>query len=54
MNKFILIGLIIEAAYFILNRFVIRIPGKIAIPVLLVGAACFIAGFVQMKQQGII
>ena len=54
MNKFIVIGLIMEAAYLIINRFVVKIPCKIAIPILLVGIACLIVGTVQMKQQGII
>lgn len=52
MNKFIVIGLIIVALYFLINRFVVRIPGKIAAPVMLIGIACFVVGFVRMKQQG--
>lgn len=52
MNKFIMIGLIMEVVYFILNRFVVKIPSKIAIPVLVIGMACLIVGFVQMRQQG--
>lgn len=52
MNKFIVIGLIIDVVYIIINRFVVKIPHKIAIPVLLTGIACLLIGAVQ--QQGII
>ncbi len=54
MNKLIAIGLIIEAAYVIINRFVVKIPSKTAIPVLLEGIAFLVAGFVQMKQSGLV
>ena len=54
MNKLILIGLIIEVVYVILNRFVVKIPSKIAIPILVAGIVCLVVGFVQMKQSGIV
>lgn len=52
MNIFVIVGLLINAGYILINRFVVNIPNKVAIPVLLTGIACLIAGFVQMKQQG--
>ncbi len=54
MNKFIIIGLTIDVVYIIINRFLVKIPTKIALPVLLSGILCMVIGFVQMKQQGII
>lgn len=54
MNKLIMIGLIIEVVYIIINRFIVKIPTKIAIPVLMAGIACLVIGFVQMKQSGVI
>lgn len=54
MNKLIMIGLIIEVVYVTINRFVVKIPSKIAIPVLLAGIAFLVAGFVQMKQSGLV
>ena len=54
MNKFIVIGLIIDVVHILINRFVVKIPCKIAIPILLIGIGCLVIGFVQMKQQGII
>lgn len=54
MNKFIMIGLIIDVVYIIINRFIVKIPHKIAIPVLVTGIVCLVIGFVQMKQSGVI
>lgn len=54
MNKFIVIGLIIDVVCIIINRFIKEIPSKIAMPVYAVGVICFVIGIAQMKQQGII
>lgn len=54
MNPFIIAGLLIDAVCIIIDRFVVKIPCKIAIPVLLTGIACLVIGAVQMRQQGII
>ena len=54
MNTFILIGLLVNVAFQLINRFVVKIPCKLAIPVLLIGIVCLLIGTVQMKQQGVI
>lgn len=53
MNTFIMIGALINAAYQIINRFVVKIPCKIAIPILVIGIACLVIGAVQMGQGGL-
>lgn len=53
MNIFIIIGLLINVGCNVINRFVREIPNRIAIPVYLIGIACFVAGFVVMKQRGV-
>ena len=50
MNVFVIIGLLINLAFQLINRFVVKIPSKIAIPILLIGIACLLIGAVQMKQ----
>ena len=50
MNTFILIGLLVNIAFQLVNRFVVKIPCKIAIPVLLIGIACLLIGAIQLKQ----
>ena len=54
MNIFIIAGLLIHVVYILVNRFIVEIPTRIAILVLLIVIACLVIGFVQMKQQGII
>ncbi len=53
MNIFIIIGLLINVGCNVINRFVREIPNRIAIPVYLIGIACFGAGFVEMKRSGV-
>ena len=53
MNIFVLVGLLINVAYNIVNRFVVKIPSKIAITILTIGIACLVIGFVQMGQSGL-
>ena len=53
MNPFIIAGLLINAVVNIVNRFVVKIPCKIAIPLLLIGIARLVSGAVQMRQQGV-
>ena len=50
MNIFVIVGLLINAVYIIVNRFVVTVPNKVAIPILVVGIACIVIGFVQMRQ----
>ena len=50
MNIFVIVGLLINAVYIIVNRFVVTVPNKVAIPILVVGIACMVIGFVQMRQ----
>lgn len=54
MNVFVIVGLLINVAFQLINRFVVKIPSKIAIPVLLASIAFLVIGFVQMKQSGVI
>lgn len=54
MSGFIIVGLLINAACIITDRFIVEIPSKIAVPVYAVGVICFVIGIAQMKQQGII
>ena len=53
MNAFIVIGLLINVAFQLVNRFVVKVPSKIAIPVLLIGIACLLIGAVQAGQGGL-
>ena len=53
MNSFVVLGLLIDVTYIMINRFVVKIPCKIAIPILLIGIACMAIGTVQMKWQGL-
>ena len=54
MNIFVSIGLVICVACIVVNRFIREIPGKLAVPLYLIGIVCFIIGMVQMKQSGAI
>lgn len=40
----IVIGVLINCAYIIINRFVTRIPAPIAIPILLIGIGLILTG----------
>ncbi|MBQ7139866.1 MAG: hypothetical protein IJO39_12825 [Clostridia bacterium] len=53
MNAFIVIGLLINVAFQIVNRFVVKIPNKMAILILLIGIACLLIGAVQVGQGGL-
>ena len=50
MNAFLIAGLMINLLYQLINRFVVKIPSKIAIPILLIGIACLLIGAIQLKQ----
>ena len=54
MNIIIAIGLLICVACIVINRFVVEIPSKIAIPVYIIGIACEIVGMILMKKNGAI
>lgn len=54
MNILIAIGLLICAACIVINRFVVEIPSKIAIPLYIIGIACEIAGMILLRQSGAI
>ena len=53
MNVFMIVGLLINVAFQLVNRFVVKIPSKIAIPILLIGIACLLIGAVQVGQSGL-
>ena len=53
MNAFIVIGLLINVAFQLVNRFVVKIPNKMAILILLIGIACLLIGVVQAGQGGL-
>lgn len=53
MNVFVIVGLLINLAFQLINRFVVKIPNKMAIPILLIGIACLLIGAVQMGQGGL-
>ena len=50
MNVFMIVGLLVNVVFQLVNRFVVKIPSKIAIPVLLIGIACLLIGAIQLKQ----
>ena len=50
MNVFMIVGLLINVVFQLVNRFVVKVPSKIAIPVLLIGIACLLIGAIQLKQ----
>ena len=54
MNIIIAIGLLICVACIVINRFVVEIPSKIAIPVYIIGITCEIVGLILMKKNGAI
>ena len=51
MNPFTIVGLLINAACIIVDRFVEEIPSEIAVPVYAIGVICFMIGMAQMKKQ---
>ena len=51
MSIFAVLGLLIYTTYIIVDRFVVKLPNKMAIPILVIGIACMAIGFVQMKRQ---
>lgn len=53
MNVFMIVGLLINVVFQLVNRFVVKVPSKIAIPVLLIGIACLLIGAVQAGQGGL-
>ena len=53
MNVFMIVGLLVNVAFQLVNRFVVKIPSKIAIPILLIGIACLLIGVVQAGQGGL-
>lgn len=53
MNVFMIVGLLINVAFQLVNRFVVKIPSKIAIPILLISIACLLIGVVQAGQGGL-
>lgn len=53
MNVFMIVGLLVNVAFQLVNRFVVKIPSKIAIPILLIVIACLLIGVVQAGQGGL-
>lgn len=53
MNVFMIVGLLGNVAFQLVNRFVVKIPSKIAIPILLIVIACLLIGVVQAGQGGL-
>lgn len=53
MNVFMIVGLLVNVVFQLVNRFVVKIPSKIAIPILLIGIACLLIGVVQAGQSGL-
>ena len=53
MNVFMIVGMLINVAFQLVNRFVVKIPSKIAIPILLIVIACLLIGVVQAGQGGL-
>ena len=51
MNRLITIGLLINAACIVTDRFIVKIPSMIAIPLLAVGIISLVIGSVQMKRK---
>jgi len=45
---FLLAGILLNCALIVINRFVVKIPGKIQIPLCLVGIALLIVGLVMV------
>ena len=54
MNVFMIVGLLVNVAFQLVNRFVVKIPSKIAIPILLIGIACLLIGAVQVGRGGLL
>ncbi|MDD6051151.1 MAG: hypothetical protein PUC00_07765 [Clostridiales bacterium] len=48
----IAIGMLINSACVVINRFVRRIPERIAIPSYLVGIVLIILGFIRVRHGG--
>ena len=53
MNAFLIAGLMINLLFQLINRFVVKIPSKAAIPILVIGIACLIIGAVQMRASSL-
>lgn len=54
MNAFVIAGLMINLVFQLINRFVVKIPSKAAITILVIGIACLVIGAVQMEQSGLL
>ena len=47
MNLFLIIGLLLNAVPYLVNRFVCALPNMVGIPLMILGAVLIIIGFVQ-------
>ncbi|MGN0755139.1 MAG: hypothetical protein ACI4ME_11855 [Aristaeellaceae bacterium] len=52
MNYLIAIGLLVNGACIVINRFVRKLPNKVAIPAYLVGIALILLGIIKMRHGG--
>jgi hypothetical protein len=51
MSPFTVIGMLILAAYIIINRFVVQLPDWIAFPVLAIAAALLVFSIIKSKNN---
>ena len=50
-NTLIAIGNLIYVVYSLIDRFIIRVPDIVAIPIMIIGIAMIIGGFVKMRKD---
>lgn len=51
INTLIAIGNLIYLIYSLVDRFIVRIPDIVAIPIMIIGIAMIIGGFVKMRKD---
>ncbi len=48
-NYFLIAGVLLNSALIVINRFVIRLPDRLQIPLLLIGLGLITVGAIQMS-----
>ncbi len=50
-NTLVVIGNLIYVIYSLVDRFIVRIPDILAIPIMVIGIAMILGGFVKMRKD---
>ena len=50
MNWFLIIGILLNSALIVVNRFIYKLPNKVQFPLLILGTVLLILGIVQSSN----